>query len=207
MRFLRRPRQESRSIAVFCGAFHPPTIAHLALVQAAKEYVDEVIWVLPEYFPHKTYDQVPLEDRAAMLLQISSDPVAIAEKNLFFEVAEETLEYLPGSEVKLLIGEDGARRFIEWDYGFTEDQQTAYLKQRLQRFPVVTAKRQESWQLPEGLGAYFHWLSLDSPLQSISSSLVRERILLGEDWLELVPVEIHALVDRLYGSKGRDSGQ
>jgi nicotinate-nucleotide adenylyltransferase len=207
MRFLRRPRQESRSIAVFCGAFHPPTIAHMALVEAAKAQVDEVIWVLPESFPHKTYDQVSLEDRAAMLLQVGSDPVAIAENNLFFEVAQEALEHLPGSEVKLLIGEDGARRFIEWDYGFTEDQHIAYLEQWLQRFPVVTAKRQESWQLPESLEAYFRWLSLDERVQAISSSLVRERILLGENWSGLVPVEIHALVDQLYGSKGRASGQ
>lgn len=207
MRFLRRPRPSSRCIAVFCGAFHPPTVAHLELARAARERVDDVMWVMPRRFPHKTYEGVDLARRLRLLLEATDDPVALSDENLFFSVAQETSVALPGSAVQLLIGEDGARRVIEWDYGFSPQEHADYLSQHLASFPILTARRQEIWQLPETLEPWFQWLDVEPRVASVSSTEVRDSIREGRDWKHLVPSHIHHLVERYYGSAGTVSGQ
>ena len=69
MRFLRPLRKNIRQVAVFCGAFHPPTIAHTSLAEAARQVRDEVLWVMPERFPHKHYELVPLPQRLRLILE------------------------------------------------------------------------------------------------------------------------------------------
>ena len=151
MRFLRRPRTDSRSIAVFCGAFHPPTVAHLALAEAARKRVDEVLWVMPESFPHKQYDRVTLLQRLRLVLEASSDPVAVASQSLFFSIAEEAEMALDGRKIQLLIGEDGARRIVEWDYGLNPAEHQLFLEQKFRKYPLFSSRRQEDWTLPEGI--------------------------------------------------------
>lgn len=207
MRFLRRPRKQSRCIAVFCGAFHPPTVAHEALAVAARQHVDEVLWVMPERFPHKVYEGVDLPGRLEMLLDATSDPVAVASESLFFPIAAEAESTLPGTSVQLLIGEDGARRILEWDYGLSTESHENYLQQQLSRFPILTAARQEQWELPPVLAGHFSWLNLDPELASVSSTIVRERLLRGEPWEHLVPASIRSHVSRFYGSGGMLKGQ
>jgi nicotinic acid mononucleotide adenylyltransferase len=207
MRFLRRPRRQSRSIALFCGAFHPPTVAHAALAEAAKHHVDEVLWVMPEKFPHKQYDLVGLGGRLRMILESTQDPVAIAEESLFFAIAKEAERSLPGTALRLLIGEDGARRVVEWDYGLEKEAHELFLKEHLNRFPIMSARRREDWTLPAGMEGCFEWLNLEQAVESVSSTLVRERIARGELWQELVSEKIRARVAEYYGSAGIVSGQ
>ncbi len=206
MRFLRRPRHESRCIAVFCGAFHPPTIAHRELARAAGGHVDEVLWVMPERFPHKAYEGVGLPERLRMVLEATDDPVAMSEESLFFTIAEEA-ERCTEASIRLLIGEDGARRLVEWDYGFTPEEHARYLREHLDRFGILTARRQEAWELPPGLEERFTWLDVDEEIARVSSTLVRERIARGEAWEMLVPERIRARVAEFYGSAGRVIGQ
>jgi nicotinate (nicotinamide) nucleotide adenylyltransferase len=207
MRFLRRPRRQSRSIALFCGAFHPPTVAHSALAEAAKQHVDEVLWVMPEHFPHKQYEGVGLGGRLRMILESTEDPVAIAQENLFFTIAKEAEQSLPGTAIRLLIGEDGARRVVEWNYGLEKVDHERFLKEHLNRFPILSARRNQNWTLPAGMEDCFEWLNVEQAVESISSTLVRERIARGEDWQDLVPERIRARVAEYYGSGGMVRGQ
>ncbi len=207
MRFLRRPRPASSSIAVFCGAFHPPTVAHVALAEAARSVVDEVVWVMPERFPHKRYEGVALPARLRMVLESTQDAVAVSRESLFFSIAEEVEETLPGRPVQLLIGEDGARRIVEWDYGLDAASHANYLESNLKKYPILSARRQEDWALPEELSEYFGWLDVEAAMEKVSSTEVRQRIAKGEQWEDLVPAGIRSQVLRLYGSGGIVSGQ
>lgn len=206
MRFLRRPDHRSRCIAVFCGAFHPPTVAHIALAERAKKHVDQVLWVLPEQFPHKHYETVSLAGRVRMILEATHDPIAIAQESLFFSIAEEAQQSI-GTEIRLLIGEDGVRRVVEWDYGFDPETWTKYLIDNLARFPVLSVRRSEEWDLPAEFSPYVEWIDIEHRVNRISSTLVRECITLGRSWKHLVPKEIHARLEEFYGSAGTPIGQ
>jgi len=207
MRFLRRPQRKSRSIAVFCGAFHPPTIAHVELARSARAVVDEVLWVMPERFPHKTYDQVTLPTRLRLILEATHDAIAISSESLFFDIAAEAKRDLEIPNVKLLIGEDGARRIVDWDYGFTPENHRAYLETNLQRFPILTARRQQLWKVPPEYSPWFEWLDVDQEIASVSSCLVREQIAVAQPWRHLVPQSIVDRVAEFYASGGILSGQ
>lgn len=207
MRFLRRPQAGSRSIAIFCGAFHPPTIAHLALADAARERVDEVLWVMPETFPHKQYDRVSLLQRLRLVLEASADPVAVASESLFFSIAAEAEATLAGCRIHLLIGEDGARRIVEWDYGLDAARHALFLAENFLKYPLLSSRRQDDWALPEGLQECVEWLPIKVMHGSISSTVVRQRIAEGQDWTDLVPKSIHKKVAEFYGSVGMASGQ
>src|ERR1039458_7945743 len=54
-------------LGVLPGTFNPVTVAHLALAEAALTIVDEVVFVLPRQFPHKTYSGAAFEQRAELL--------------------------------------------------------------------------------------------------------------------------------------------
>ena len=60
-------------VALFPGAWNPPTVAHLAIARAALTWSDEVVWLLPRAFPHKSFDGAPFEDRLHMLRRIAGD--------------------------------------------------------------------------------------------------------------------------------------
>ena len=207
MRFLRRPQAGSRSIAVFCGAFHPPTVAHLALAEAARKRVDEVLWVMPETFPHKQYDRVTLLQRLQLVLEASSDPVAVASESLFFSIAAEAEAALSECRVQLLIGEDGVKRIVEWDYGLNAGEQALYLEDNFRKYPLLSSRREEVWELPKMLQSFVEWLPMDGTHSSISSTSVRQRIVEGQEWSELVPGSIRKKVAEFYSSPGKTANQ
>jgi nicotinate-nucleotide adenylyltransferase len=204
MKFLRSLRPHSRRIALYSGAFHPPTIAHQALAEAALEHADEVVFVLPEFFPHKSYDGAPLPWRARMLLEMGKDAVAISGSGLYFDIAAELQASLPGHEILILTGEDAARRIVEWDYG----DQGEYLSRNLARHPILAARREGLWTPPAHLPLDLRWLKVPDSLAAVSSSEIRRRIATQGDWRPLVPATLHQLVEQLYcGSIVTDSGQ
>lgn len=200
MRFLRRPRAGVRKVALFCGAFHPPTVAHVRLAEEARRVRDEVLWVMPERFPHKRYEGVALPQRLRLVLEATHDAVAVSEGQLFFEIAEEVENALPDVEVSLLLGEDGAQRLVEWDYGLSPAEQEAYLKGNLERYPVLSAARTGQWQPPEWAAPHIGWLETPAEAWGVSSTRVRESLERGEDWERLVPEGIRERVRELYGA-------
>ncbi|HBY64428.1 MAG TPA: hypothetical protein DEH78_31800, partial [Solibacterales bacterium] len=92
MDFLRRAPGAPSRLALFPGAFNPPTIAHLGLAQAALACAAEVLFVLPRAFPHKTYREGPsFEQRLPLLLAATAaEPrfsIASAPAGLFIDIA------------------------------------------------------------------------------------------------------------------------
>jgi nicotinate-nucleotide adenylyltransferase len=200
MQFLRPPASDARKIALFAGAFHPPTIAHAALADAALARVEQTVWVLPRRFPHKDYSGVSLERRCEMILAATNCPLAIAEENYFFEMARELGRTLPEAEVHLLLGEDGAERLFTWDYGLSPEATQRMLLENLRQFPLLSARRAGAAPLPAIYSPFVHWLDLPATAWGVSSTEIRTRIAAGMEWREHVPAGIHALVADVYGS-------
>src|SRR5664279_3363104 len=96
MEFLRRSKDMPCRLGVLPGTFNPVTVAHLALAEAALSVVDEVVFVLPRRFPHKTYSGAGFEQRAELLVMaLSGEPrfsAAACEGGLFVEIAGECHE-------------------------------------------------------------------------------------------------------------------
>ncbi len=201
MKFLRSPRQSAGRVAMFAGAFHPPTLAHVALAEAALQHVDEIVWVMPRAFPHKSYDGVSCQERLDLLLGATSHPVALAEENYFFAMAEELSRDLPGRAVHLLAGEDGAQRLFDWDYGLGPEAKAAFLRQGLERFPLLTARRGRQWRPPEDLAGQVAWLDLPPEANCLSSTLVRDLLRQGGPWRRHVPAAIADRVAEIYGAE------
>src|SRR5438874_2430151 len=57
----------SRRIGVLAGAFNPVTRAHLALLESARDFTDELVCVVPRVYPHKTFEGAGFEERLEML--------------------------------------------------------------------------------------------------------------------------------------------
>jgi len=111
--------QHSTRVALFPGAFNPPTIAHLAIARAARQWAGEVVWTLPRAFPHKAFEGAGFDVRLAMLRQLlEGEPgssVAIASGGLYVEMADEAREFFgAGVEIGLLCGRDAAERIAAW---------------------------------------------------------------------------------------------
>jgi len=194
-----------RSVGILAGGFNPPTRAHLALVEAAAASVDVVLCVVPRIYPHKTYHGATLEQRIALLHQAAGSPprfgVAIAEKGLFADIAEECREALgahsePGLEVQFVCGRDAAERIVTWDYGAP-----GTIERMMERFGLLVASRGGPWTAPETLAHRVAPLELPGSFDEVSSSEVRARIEQGKDWHHLVPPEIVAEVEAIFRRK------
>ena len=198
MRIVRRPGSPAR-LGVLPASFNPPTIAHVALIQAAAAHVDEVLCVLPREFPHKLYSGATLEQRLAMLkaIETATAPfsIAVSEGGLFIEIARECNDaYGPETELLFICGRDAAERIISWDYG-----EPHAVDQMLQRFGLLVASRGGPYSPPPHLGDRIFPLAMAPGVESVSSSEVRERIARGEPWEHLVPGAIVGIVQGTYG--------
>ena len=98
LRFWEGSPVEQGKVGVLPGAFNPPTVAHEALAAAARAQFDlaQVVFLLPESLPHKSYEGAPFEDRIAMLIAVAAKETAYAaassEKGLFVEIARQVRE-------------------------------------------------------------------------------------------------------------------
>jgi nicotinate-nucleotide adenylyltransferase len=185
-------------IGVLPGAFNPPTVAHLALAGAALEHVDEVVFVLPSAFPHKTYAGARLDERAAMLrAAVAKEPafsVAVAHGGLFRAIAREFRDvYGPDARLSFLCGRDAAKRILEWDYGG----ETTPIEM-LREFDLLVASRRGHLEAPLHLRHAIGRLYLPDNVDFVSSTDVRERIARGEPWEHLVPEEAREIAARIY---------
>ena len=60
MDLVHRGTRDARRVALLPAAWNPPTLAHLAIAQAALDFADEVLLVLPRVLPHKRFERVKL---------------------------------------------------------------------------------------------------------------------------------------------------
>jgi nicotinate-nucleotide adenylyltransferase len=198
MEFFRRSADQPYRLGVLAGTFNPVTVAHLAMAEAALAVVDEVVFVLPRQFPHKTYSGATFEQRVELLgMALEGErrfSVAACERGLFVEIAGECREAY-GADVRLsfLCGRDAAERIANWDYGHPG----AYLEM-LKQFDFLVAARCGEYCPPESVLSSFARLELSGAFDQVSASEVRTRISQGEPWEHLVPAAVLRRVSEIY---------
>jgi nicotinate-nucleotide adenylyltransferase len=179
-----------KHIGVLAGAFNPVTCAHLALAEAARACVDEVVAVVPRAYPHKHFHGASLEDRIAMLRRVV-DRVEITQGGLFIDIARELRT--SGAEISFICGRDAAERIIHWDYG-----EPGAIEIMLEEFSLLVAERGGTYEPPAHLRHRVHRLALTEDFSGVSSTEVRRRLAAGEAWEHLVPPAIVDHVRRIY---------
>ncbi|MGD0771331.1 MAG: adenylyltransferase/cytidyltransferase family protein [Candidatus Solibacter sp.] len=187
-------------LGVLPGTFNPVTVAHLALADAALALVDEVVFVLPRHFPHKTYSGASFEQRVELVeTAVAGEPrfsAAASDGGLFVEIARECRRAY-GGDVRLtfLCGRDAAERIANWDYGHT-----GAFREMLAEFDFLVAARYGEYYPPESLSGSFARLELNGAFDHVSASEVRARISSGEPWEHLVPASVRRRVAEIYTS-------
>jgi len=175
----------------------------VALAEGALAVVDEVVFVLPRQFPHKTYSGASFEQRVELLgLALGGEgrySVAASERGLFAEIAGECRQAY-GADVRLsfLCGRDAAERIANWDYG-----RRGAFQDMLQQFDLLVAARDGEYYPPESLVSSFARLELSGVWDHVSASQVRTRISRGEPWEHLVPAAVRRRVGEIYGVGGK----
>ena len=189
LRFYKGEPGEAGCIGIFPGAFNPVTRAHLALARAAIEQhaLGQVVFLLPENFPHKQYVGAGFEDRIALLQVALADEerfaIASSEKGLFYEIAAEAREsYSSGVELFFLCGRDAAERIVNWDYGDGPD-----FSRQLEDFQLLAASRKGDYEPPPAFRPRIQTVLLSPEWSALSASAVREAVREGQDWEVLVP--------------------
>lgn len=179
---------------MLAGAFNPVTRAHLALAMAAREVLDEVIYVVPRVYPHKPFHGAALEDRIEMLRRAGGDyRIETTAGGLFVDIARELRR--PHTELAFICGRDAAERIIHWDYG-----EPGAIEKMLNEFSLLVAERGGQYRAPEHLRHRVHSLSLNEDFSDVSSTEVRRRIAAREPWEHLVPDPIVEQVARIYAA-------
>jgi nicotinate-nucleotide adenylyltransferase len=201
MEFFSRSAGRPRRLGVFPGTFNPVTVAHLALAEAALAVVEEVVFVLPRQFPHKTYSGASFQERVELLeMALGGEArysVAASEGGLFAEIARECREaYRADVRLSFLCGRDAAERIANWDYG----RRGAYLEM-LQQFDLLVAARGGEYSPPEGLVSSVARLELSGSWDHVSASEVRTRIRQGEPWQHMVPAAVRRQVGEIYTAR------
>jgi nicotinate-nucleotide adenylyltransferase len=207
LEFLYRDAIKPDRVAIFPGAWNPPTIAHAGIALAALNWArrngrGELVWILPAALPHKAYDGIAFSDRRRMIeLLARSHPgfsAAISEGGLYSEIAEEARAFFgPATEIGLACGRDAADRIATWDYGASADD---VFGQLVMKHPLLVAARAGEYEPPDRHRDCIVSLPLPN-LDDVSSTEVRRRIAAQAPWQHLVPPAIADVVAQLYSKK------
>lgn len=201
LEFFRRAAGKLRTLGVLPAGFNPPTRAHLGLANAALGMVDELLFVLPREFPHKSYESVSFDQRMEMLLAATSgEPrysVASSHGGLFVEIAGECrAAYGEETALMFVCGRDAAERILNWDYG-----QPDAFERMLEEFELLVAPRAGDFQPPDEMQGRIRSLPVDAGLSAISATEVRERVRCDQPWEHMVPPQIVSMVGKIYGAR------
>ncbi len=181
-----------KRVGILAGAFNPVTRAHVALARAARPMVDEIVWVIPQSYPHKELHGATIAQRIEMLeLAGVHDRIEITASGLFIDIAR-TLGR-PGDHLLFICGADAADRVIAWDYG-----EPNAINRMLEEFSLLVAPRATHFAPPEHLRHRIQALPMAHGYQEISSTEVRARLASGAPWEHLTPDPIVDLVRRIY---------
>lgn len=166
----------------------------MAMARAALSMVDEVLFVLPRIFPHKSYTGAGFDLRLELLKRAAAGQsqysIAASERGLFTEIAKECrLEYGGETELFFLCGRDAAERIVHWDYGTADS-----IVKQLDTFRLLVASRNGEYQPPPEIRKRVHTVAIPEDCDGISSTEVRHRMGRGEAWEHLVPRSIVPLM-------------
>ena len=187
-------------VGLLPGTYNPPTMAHVALGEAAQRCfdLDQVIQIIPRSPPHKRIARPTMEHRRewiAELARLRSGWAACACKaGLVVDMADALRREIGDAcELFVIAGRDAAERFATWDYGEREA-----FSDQLKRFTLLVGSRGGSYRVaPEHAGRILPF-EIAAAHAETSSSSVRSAIARGEDWAHLVPAEIHEGVAAAY---------
>jgi cytidyltransferase-like protein len=198
MEFLHRGAQSPARVALFPGAWNPPTSAHVEIARLARNHADEVIWVLPRVFPHKGFQGADFDARRRMLETIARQDAgfsaAVSDGGLYAEIAAEARDYFgPQTDIAVVLGRDAAERIAAWDYGVP-----GAFDDFVSRHRLLVAARHGEYEPAVRHREHISRLPMDSSWGEVSSSAVRQRMENGEDWRILVPPSIAGIVQDLY---------
>lgn len=207
LKFLHRGVLGATRVILLPGAWNPPTVAHLEIARAARRHGDEVICILPRTFPHKGFEGAGFEARCRMLVALARhEPeisVALSNGGLYADIAEEAVESLgPDVEIAFALGRDAAERIASWDYGAP-----GVFDAFVNRHRLLVAARHGEYHPDSRHRNLIHVLPMKSTWDAVSSSEVRRRIMLGENWSGLVPASIAELVREIYSAEERGMEQ
>ena len=180
-----------KRVAVFGGAFDPPHLAHLALLEAALAHLalDELRVIPTGQAWHKSRSLSPADHRVAMA-KLAFGPVAkvlIDERELrragpsyTIDTVRELQAEQPASELFLLLGGDQARALPTWNaWQEVLTIATICIAERPYNSTALATKDLYPW-LRE------RFLHLPLPLSPISATDVRQRVARHEDVSPLV---------------------
>ena len=175
------------SLAVYPGSFDPPTIAHLAIVEAARTHVDEVRVVLSELALGKAdlAGRTHVADRLAVLERVARTrpwlSAAVTPARLVADIATEA-----GADA-VVMGADKWAQVCDpvWYRGSAEARDAA-----LERLPrVLLARRAGTAIARPGSGPDVLVLDVDAALHDVSATRARA----GERHLMLAEARATAL--------------
>ncbi len=205
-RWVHRACPGAQRIGVLSASFNPPTRAHVALMESAREAFDleESVLLLAITHVEKPLVGFGLRERLEMLRAIALGrpgwSIALCNRARFFEKARALREAVgEGPELFFIMGGDTLVRLFDPRY-YPELTMESALEQFFQTARLLVAPR-PPWDHPslqaflkdptrERYQARIAFLSLDPAFGTLSSSEVRRRLAQGEAVNALVPPEI-----------------
>lgn len=201
-------------IGLFGGSFNPPHAGHLAVARAVREAqgLDEVILIPAARPPHKPDepDMASPADRLRMTEALAAlDPcLSVSDIELSRIGPSYTVDTVralqaerPEDSFCFVIGADTVGELPTW-----KDAQA--LLREVEFVPV----NRPGYDLSEGLATVARELGADlatglaertvtMPPSNVSSTTIRQRVLAGEPWEDLVPAEVATIIraEGLYG--------
>ena len=203
MHFFKRAAGRPRKLAVFPGTFNPVTCAHLALAEAALSVSDQVLFVLPEQFPHKAYEGATFPQRAGMLkMALLREPraaVASTEGGLFLDIARECRdEFGPDVQLCFVCGRDAAERIVNWEY---PDEYP--FREQLEEVGLLVASRQGTYCPPAEYADRIRELPLPGDYDEVSATRLREALAAGNPWEHLAPEALRDEIRLIYSRQAK----
>jgi nicotinate-nucleotide adenylyltransferase len=197
-------------VGIFGGTFDPPHIGHLILAEDACEQLklDQVLWVLTPFPPHKTMQKIsPVQVRMSMVLLAIAGNIKFRLSRVDMDrepphYAADTVALLreknPKDELFYLMGADSLNDLLSWrePQRFVSLCQGIGVMMRHDETPGISKAELEIGGLKEKV--YF----LKTPVVEISGSDIRDRAANGKSFRYLAPDKIHQYIlnHKLYQS-------
>lgn len=186
----------TQEVIVYGGAFNPPTLAHLAILQACVDYArprEAEVWLLPSGDRYDKTIPVPRERRLAYIAAMIDDTETNCVTVRFetseldrrdtvetFDTVVEMAQRFPEYEMTWVFGADSTETMAQWKEG-------GWL---LEHLPKLIVERPGSQVNPLARRATL--LSVRTP--EVSSTEVRRRLEAGEPVQGLVGPSVAALI-------------